>query len=42
MKRKRTFVVGRRGRRGTTIVMLRRMASPIAGPWLLQAMVLAG
>jgi hypothetical protein len=42
MKRKRCFVYGRTVRRSTTLVMLRRTASPIVGPWLLKAVVVAG
>jgi hypothetical protein len=39
MKRKRTFLVGRRTSRSTLLLMVERVASPIAGPWLLRAVV---
>jgi hypothetical protein len=42
MKRKYKFVVGHIVQRSTTLVMLQQTASPIEGPWLLQAVVKTG
>jgi hypothetical protein len=36
---KRPFLVGRRTRRGTTVLLLRRPVAPILGPWTLTAVV---
>jgi hypothetical protein len=36
---RRVFVVGRRNRRTTTVVVLRIERGPIAGPWTLKAVV---
>lgn len=37
--KKRVFVVGRRGRKSTTLVVMRIDCGPIAGPWTLRAVV---
>lgn len=39
MVAKKPFVVGRRTRRGTLVVFLRRPFAPIRGPWTLAAVV---
>ncbi len=36
---RRVFVVGRRNRRTTTVVVLRLAQGPIVGPWTLKAVV---
>ena len=36
---RRMFVVGRRNRRTTTVVVLRIESGPIVGPWTLRAVV---
>ncbi|HET9982227.1 MAG TPA: hypothetical protein VFQ38_01515 [Longimicrobiales bacterium] len=41
MRGKQTFVVGRRTRKHTTLVVLRCGPSPILGPWTLKALVSA-
>ena len=40
VKVKRMFVVGRRDRRATTVVMLKGVRSPFCGPWSVKAMVI--
>ena len=37
---KRTFMVGLRKRRTTSVVWLRPVRAPIAGPWAMKAVVL--
>lgn len=40
--RKKPFVVGRRDRRGTLVVLLRRSGAPLVlGPWTVEAVVSA-
>lgn len=39
MGRKQAFVVGRSGRRSTTLLVLRIVAGPIVGPWTLHAVI---
>jgi hypothetical protein len=41
MRGKQTFVVGRRTRKHTTVVVLHGGAAPILGPWTLKALVSA-
>lgn len=41
MRGKQTFVVGRRTRKSTTLVVVRWAPSPIVGPWTLKALVSA-
>lgn len=39
MQLKKAFLVGRRERGGTTLVILRTARGPIVGPWTLKAVV---
>jgi hypothetical protein len=36
---RRAFAVGRRNRRTTTVILLRRVLNPFLGPWTLRAVV---
>ncbi|HSJ15890.1 MAG TPA: hypothetical protein VK939_15895 [Longimicrobiales bacterium] len=38
---RRAFIVGRRNRRTTTVIVLRHVLSPFLGPWTLTAVVSA-
>lgn len=38
---KRVFVVGRRTRKATAVVLVGRRPAPVRGPWTLQAVVSA-
>lgn len=39
MKTRQAFVVGRRTRRTTVVVVVRQERAPIRGPWTLRAVV---
>lgn len=42
MKKRQTFLVGRRTSRSTVVVVVQKERAPIRGPWTLKAVVTPG